>query len=175
MLIKSNLPKEQYLKEVNQDLLIPVLTIHDEVNLIINKHLVKPLLKKIISIGAAKNVINSFGIPYMNFLYDAEYDSTHGTFTGEGFEFVDGYSPYQIPKSKLEHKAYKDFNIALDLFKKEETPIIELDYEKFTKILQIKIKKYHTKEKGFYLVINKEGKKFKYQSQLKETFKRYLK
>ena len=86
-----------YARNIQQDLLIPFLTVHDEYDALIDKKLFKPLVKKAVEIGSCKFLIDKVGLPYLNFLFDCEYDPWN---TWSAYKSTDVYT---IPQSKEEH------------------------------------------------------------------------
>ena len=116
-----------YLKGLQQDTLVAILTIHDEVNYGVDSFLLKPYIKKLVNLMTAKNVIDKLGSPYTNFLYDAEFNPETGAFTGEGYIGVADFSPYKYSKSREEFNAKKAFIRCIDSFKEGE-PILDIPY-----------------------------------------------
>jgi hypothetical protein len=157
-------PKD-YLKDIQQDTLLNVSTIHDEINLGVEKFLLKPMLKKIIGLYTAKEIINQFGYRYMNFLYDSEYNGTTGAFSGEGYKGVESFSPYTYPKSRDEHRAKIAFHKVIDdlsvKVKPKEKPIEELELSYFD-IEGLNLKKYKDK-KGVTLIVKENARRFQYK------------
>ena len=171
---------QDYLQEVNQDMVLNVNTVHDEVNLGVDKFQLRPLLKKIVSLGTAKSIFDKFGMPYMNFLYDVEFSYT-GEFTGEGYEGVENFSVYETPLHSEEHLARKKFDKAIESLKGEKQNIehITIDIGLFEKRqLGTKIKDYHIKDKDFKtaisLTVTTGGKKYKYDNLLNTSIKKLL-
>lgn len=170
---------EDYKKDLNKDLVIPVNSIHDENNFGVDKFLLKPLVKKIISLATAKTILDKFGYPYMNFLYDVEYSKT-GEFTGEGYLGVEDFSVYTTPISKEEHIAMDTFNSTLDSLQIKQKVITKtISYQKF------RIKKLHkilpeyiakTTEKSVVrLVIKQKGETYQYKDLLAQNILKHLK
>lgn len=172
---------EDYLQEVNQDMVLNVNTVHDEVNLGVDKFQIKPLLKKIVNLGTAKKILDKFGMPYMNFLYDVEFSYT-GEFTGENYEGVTDFSIYETPLHSDEHLARKEFDKAIESLKggKQNIEHITIDIALFErKQLGVKIKKYHIKDNNFKsaisLTVTTGKKKYKYDNLLNTSIKKLLK
>lgn len=170
---------EDYKKDLNKDLVIPVNSIHDENNFGVDKFLLKPLVKKIINLATAKNIMDNFGLPYMNFLYDVEYSKT-GEFTGEGYYGVEDFSIYTTPVSKEEHIAMDAFNSTLNSFQiNQRVTTKTISYQK------LKIKKLHkvlpkykakpTEKSVVRLVIKQKGQTYQYKDLLTENILKHLK
>lgn len=163
--------KSDYLIGVQQDLVVELNTVHDEVNLGVEGFLVNPFLKKLISKMTAKKIIDKFGFPYMNFLFDSEYNTKTGAMTGEGFEAVEEFSPYEYPKSAKEHKAhikFKEVIAKLEGVKTERTKKILLIKQEVLEAKGVKLKdlpKYATK-RGYILKLEVQGKTYTYKDQV---------
>ena len=165
---------DQYLCNLQQDLVVNSNTVHDEVDLVIEDYLLKPLLKKLISKMTAKNIMDRFGLPYMNFLYDTEFNPKSGAFSGEGYKDVDGFSPYEYSIDREEKIAREEFLKVINSFK-EKGDKKEIKIKTFTTTQDIlvergftskKLKKYIVKDedkKGYVLKVKgKDGKTYIY-------------
>ena len=161
---------EDYLKDLQQDIIINVSTVHDEVNLGVEKFLLKPILKKIINLYTVKKIMDRFGYNYMNFLYDSEFNLTTGAFSGEGYKGVDGFSPYTYPLDREEAKAKKEFLTLVEELKpkEEEKELVEESQVKskiytikYKKLKNINLKDFHKKD-GDLLRVKKDGKTLEY-------------
>lgn len=97
---------DSYLLDVQNNLLSTWLAIHDEVDLMIDFNIAKPIMKKVTAISHLKKEINKISaVPYINFIFDTEWDE-FGSFTaGKNF----GAST-DIPKDRTENNAYKEYN-----------------------------------------------------------------
>ena len=96
---------DSYLLDVQNNLLSTWLAIHDEVDLMIDFNIAKPIMKKVTAISHLKKEINKISaVPYINFIFDTEWDE-FGSFTaGKNF----GAST-DIPKDRMENNAYKEY------------------------------------------------------------------
>lgn len=172
-----------YLQEVNQDTALMTNTIHDEVNYGIDKFLLKPMLKKLVMLGTAKDIMNRFGLPYMNFLYDVEFSYT-GEFTGEGYEGVADFSIYETPLHKEEHIAKNRFEKALKAFEDVKEDNIKITNIAISmtlfkkKQLDKKIKRYHLddepQKEAVALTVTDGEQSYKYSTLLKPTIKKLI-
>lgn len=103
----------KYLYDLQQNMLILFHTIHDEIDIIVDSNLHRGISKRLTEIGAAKNLFDKIGIPYINYLYDVEPNSD-GSFIPNKKDVVNiNYTQ----GNDLEYKAYKEL--------KETTPDIE--------------------------------------------------
>jgi hypothetical protein len=169
---KYTKPKD-YLLNIQQDILIPYTTVHDEVDIGVEDYLLQPLLKKVIDKFTAKKIIDSFKMPYLNFLYDTEFSNT-GSWSGEGYEGVDGFSPYEYPRTRKEALAREKFLYAVGALEEEIKKSDSVTtIEEFTTTLEVlkkcgitseKLKKYAVKKNGVLLKIKKDGKILNYSS-----------
>jgi len=175
---------EDYKKGVQQDLAFTINTVHDEINYGVDYFLLKPLLKKIINKMTAKKVIDKFGFPYINFLFDSEYNPNSGAFSGEGYYGVDGFSPYEYPATREASIAKKDFHKVLKkLEDKTTTPkpttkklrgkrevLGSRDTFKKLKIPLESLVKYTTKSKlGYTLILVEAGEELTYDKKIKKS------
>ena len=72
---------DDYLQDVQNDVIIPWLAVHDELDFVIDYNLLIPVMKKITRIAHCKEEWSKLSsIPYVNFLFDTEYDPW-GSFT----------------------------------------------------------------------------------------------
>ena len=96
---------DSYLLDVQNNLLSTWLAIHDEVDLMIDFNIAKPIMKKVTAISHLKKEINKISaVPYINFIFDTEWDE-FGSFTaGKNF----GAST-DIPKDRTENNAYREY------------------------------------------------------------------
>jgi len=165
--VKANYDNvEEYLKSVQQDIVVPVNTVHDEINYGVEIFLIKPILKKIIEKFTAKSLVDGFGYPYMNFLFDTEYNKDTGAFTGEGFEGVDSFYPYTYPLHHEEKVARDKWKKVLSKFQKNTKDDKSITL-KYGCIEGVDLTKYHTKN-GYILFVEKDGKKYRYKHQVKK-------
>lgn len=93
--IKTN--EKDVLANLMQDTLIPIHTIHDEVDMLIPDALLEPLINKVAKMGACKDVFDKIGKPFINFLADCEFDRLNHTFLPK-----QSFSPYTTPESEEE-------------------------------------------------------------------------
>ena len=94
---------DDYKKSVQQDMLVFVNTVHDEIDYMVDNYLLKALLKKLSEISTLKKTINKLGIPYLNFLFDIEYDK-YGSWTSKTALDI-----YQVTRNKKELEAFKKY------------------------------------------------------------------
>lgn len=144
---------DSYLLDVQNNLLSTWLAIHDEVDLMIDFNLAKPIMKKVTAISHLKKEVNKISaVPYINFIFDTEWDE-FGSFTaGKNF----GLST-DIPKDRKENIEYNEYKRLKELITtgkvsevKAEKPTLDIP-EKVTttKTPSIKIKD----EKAFDLLL----------------------
>ena len=102
---------DSYLLEVQNNMLSTWLAIHDEVDLMIDFNLAKPIMKKVTALSHLKKEINKISaVPYINFIFDTEFDD-FGSFTaGKNF----GMST-DIPKDREENNELKEYKRLKDL------------------------------------------------------------
>lgn len=88
-----------YYRDLLQPQLIPVSTVHDEVDYLCDSHLLKPIMKTVADISAVKPIIDKLGLPFINFLFDIEWGE-HGCWSPEySFDY------FLYPKTESEAKA----------------------------------------------------------------------
>jgi len=100
---------DMYKRDVQQDLFIPFNTVHDEIDYLIDSNMFKPLLKKIINISALKKVMGKLKLPYINILFDVEYDEYNSWTAKKDIDI------YQVALHEEEHKWRKKYQ---DLYSK---------------------------------------------------------
>jgi len=104
MFVKSKYKRiDDYKKSVQQDMLVFVNTVHDEVDYMVDNYLLKSLLKKLAEISTLKKTINKLGIPYLNFLFDIEYDK-YNSWTSKTALDV-----YQVTRNEDELDSFKKY------------------------------------------------------------------
>ena len=104
MFIKSKYKNvDDYKKSIQQDMLVFINTVHDEIDYIVDGYLLKGLLKKLSEISTLKKTINKLGIPYLNFLFDIEYDK-YNSWTSKTSLDV-----YQVARNEAELKALRKY------------------------------------------------------------------
>jgi len=90
---------DDYKKSVQQDMVVLVNTVHDEIDYLIDGKLLKPILKKVSNISTLKKTINKLGLPYLNFLFDIEFDKYNSWTSKEALNV------YEVAGSKYELEA----------------------------------------------------------------------
>lgn len=124
---------DSYLLDVQNNLLSTWLAIHDEVDLMIDFNLAKPIMKKVTAISHLKKEINKISaVPYINFIFDTEWDD-FGSFTaGKNFG-----SSTDIPKDRQENNQYKEYKRLKELITtgkvtevKADKPIVDVKVSK---------------------------------------------
>ena len=100
-------------------MLIPVSTVHDEIDYLVDNHLLEPIMKQVADISSVKYLIDKLGFPYINFLYDIEYGK-HGCWA-PNYKFND----FAYPKTREEAKALKQWQKELEKCKDSEDGIDE--------------------------------------------------
>ena len=78
-----------YRRNVHQDMASLFLSVHDEADLVVDRHLLKPVMVGLNKVAEAKMLFDRFGLPFINFYFDNEYDDW-GSFTASG-----GFNPYK--------------------------------------------------------------------------------
>lgn len=124
MFVKSKYKKtDDYKKSVQQDMLVFVNTVHDEIDYMVDSYLIKSLLKKLSEISTLKKTINKLGIPYLNFLFDIEYDKYNSWTSKTALDI------YQVTRNEAEYNSFKKYQSIREGNKQEveeETSIEEI-------------------------------------------------
>lgn len=94
---------DDYKKSVQQDMLVFVNTVHDEIDYLVDGYLLKALLKKLSEISTLKKTINKLGIPYLNFLFDIEYDKYNSWTSKTALDI------YQVTRNQAEFNSFKKY------------------------------------------------------------------
>ena len=94
----------EYLREIQNDVLILFCTVHDEIDVIVDTKLLKPVMKKLADISSCKKVMDKVGYPYLNFVFDVEFSSKDSSWTAK-----DSIDIYSVPNSAYEHNLQKEF------------------------------------------------------------------
>lgn len=115
MFVKSKYKKiDDYKKSVQQDMVVFVNTVHDEIDYIVDDYLLKPLLKKVTEISTLKKTINKLGIPYLNFLFDIEYDKYNSWTSSTALDI------YQVTRNQDELNSFRKYQSIKETIKQEE-------------------------------------------------------
>jgi len=110
---------DDYKKSIQQDMLVFVNTVHDEIDYLVDNYLLKALLKKLSEISTLKKTINKLGVPYLNFLFDIEYDK-YGSWTSKTALDV-----YQVTRNQEELDALKKYQSIKEGIKEDEPEKVE--------------------------------------------------
>lgn len=131
MFIKSkyNEPNE-YLREVLQPQLIPVLTVHDEIDYLVDDFLLKPIMKETAIKSTVKPLINKLGVPFINFTYDIEWGINGCWSPNNKFDYI------SYPRTAEEDKAKKLWEKELESDSGEDikrepisVPVLKIEYQ----------------------------------------------
>jgi len=79
-------------RNIHQDYLATFLAIHDEWDIIIDKHLLQPISVKISDILENRKIFSKLGYSFVRFKFDIEFDSEHGSFVPESSMNAFNYS-----------------------------------------------------------------------------------
>lgn len=110
-----------------------VITVHDEIDYVTDFSMLKFLAKKLSTYLDLTEYYKKFGVPYIRYLFDIEFDGW-GAWTAST-----GLPVYELPASREENTAYKAYKDAVGLLKgassvvKEDPNIIDLMIVDFTK------------------------------------------
>lgn len=94
---------DDYKKSIQQDMLVFVNTVHDEIDYLVDNYLLKSLLKKLAEVSTLKKTINKLGIPYLNFLFDIEYDKYNSWTSSTALDI------YQVARNQAEYNSFKKY------------------------------------------------------------------
>lgn len=93
---------EETLENLQQNLVMPFHTVHDEIDIIIPNHIAEGVTQRIAYIAACKDVMDKIGSGYVNYLADCEMDR-------KNFSWIprqqDSLNPYTMPHSRHEKQA----------------------------------------------------------------------
>ncbi|EJF05913.1 hypothetical protein ThvES_00020250 [Thiovulum sp. ES] len=99
----------QALRDVQSDIVVPFLTVHDEVDFLVDFNIHKPLLKKMVDIGHNKAITDKLGMPYINMLFDVEYSKDGSWIPDSSFDpYHYPYSEYEDIEQRQYHKVFTD-------------------------------------------------------------------
>lgn len=87
-----------YKRNVHQDMAALFLSIHDEVDLVVDRFLLKAIMVELSKVAESKWIFDRFGFPYINFYFDNEFDQW-GSFTATG-----GFNPYKYALDSLKQR-----------------------------------------------------------------------
>lgn len=88
---------------LQQNILIPFHTIHDEIDTIMSAHLLPAISKRITEIGAVKKVFDKIGTGYIDYKFDVEYSSKNSFIPDSSLP------AYTQPSSETEYIHRKEF------------------------------------------------------------------
>lgn len=94
--------EKDVLSNIQQNLLIPFHTIHDECDYVISEFMLEPLINRVAKLSARKDIFDKIGTGTIDYTMDCEFDREGGTFLPK-----DSFDPYKTPSSEREHLAYK--------------------------------------------------------------------
>lgn len=90
------------LANLQQNIIVPYHTMHDEIDCVVSARLVKPISTKLAYIANAKRQVESNAkCGYVNFLFDCEYNEANQSWIP-----AQSVNPYLYPKTHSEHKAF---------------------------------------------------------------------
>lgn len=93
---------KETLENLQQNIVMPFHTVHDEIDLIIPNHLAEAVTTRIAYIATCKDIVDKFGSGYINYLADCEMDRKNFSWIPRG---KDSLNPYSMPHSRHEKQA----------------------------------------------------------------------
>lgn len=94
--------EQEALENIQQNLIMPFHTVHDEIDILIPNHLAEGVTARLAYISTCKDLVDRFGSGYINYLADCETDRTTHSWIPKG---TDSINPYSMPHSRREKKA----------------------------------------------------------------------
>ena len=73
-LIDTSKTWDDYLVGLHQDMLVNFLSVHDEVVVLVDKHLAQSIMTNCVKIAQLDKIFDKVGVPYITFKFDIEYD-----------------------------------------------------------------------------------------------------
>lgn len=119
---------DDYKKSIQQDMIVFINTVHDEIDYLVDDYLLKALLKKLTEISTLKKTINKLGIPYLNFLFDIEYDKYNSWTSSTALDI------YRVTRNQAEYDSLKKYQ-AIKEGKEDE--VIKEDIDEIEEIEEI--------------------------------------
>lgn len=90
-LINTNKTMDEVIRDNHFDMVTIWGSIHDEVDLLVDTHLFKPILLNLNIIAELRKIFSKFGIEFISFFMDNEYDD-YGSFTASVNAHMEIYS-----------------------------------------------------------------------------------
>ena len=97
MFIKSS--KDEILRDLQQNMIIPFHTIHDEIDIIVDSNILEGVAKRISQLGAIKSTMDKVGTNTIDFAFDLEYNDTGDFLPKKSF------SAHNLPINQQERDA----------------------------------------------------------------------
>lgn len=101
--LKSDKTLDDYLSGTHTDYFTPWSLVHDEMDLVVLKDLMPPLMKQIVKKSALKKLFGISGIPGMGVSFDVEYDNYNS------WAATRTLNVYEYPLHRKENKLYQDW------------------------------------------------------------------
>lgn len=95
---------QEMLENIQQNFIMPFHTVHDEIDLIIPNYIAEGVTTRIAYLASCRDIIDSFGSGYINYLADCEMDRKNYSWIPRG---KDSLNPYAMPHSRHEKQAYE--------------------------------------------------------------------
>lgn len=94
--------KQDLLENIQQNLIMPFHTVHDEIDIMIPNYLAEGVTAKLAYIATCKDVVDRLGSGYINYLADCEMDRKNFSWIPRG---ADSLNPYAMPHNRQEKYA----------------------------------------------------------------------
>lgn len=118
--IKTN--RTEVYEDIQQNILMVWHSVHDEVDVCLDRHLLEGIAKRLSHIGASKEVFDRIGTGWIDYTFDIEYNED-GSFLPKN-----SLNIYRYPLNKTEAKAIKSCNESYKLLNHET---VKIEVEKF--------------------------------------------
>lgn len=114
-----------YLRDLQQNVFMPIHTVHDEIDYIMDDYILSGLMKRLSELAACKNVFDKLGTGFVDYLCDCEFDR-------KGLSWLpsDNFPIYQCPSCDSESEAMKRWNSVKDRKNEIETLELEVSMDK---------------------------------------------
>lgn len=114
-----------YLRDLQQNVFMPIHTVHDEIDYIMDDYILSGLMKRLSEKAACKNVFDKLGTGFVDYLCDCEFDRR-----GLSWLPSDNFPIYQCPSCETESIAIKRWESVKGRKSEVETLELEVSMDK---------------------------------------------
>lgn len=103
--------KDEVLRDLQQNMLIPFHTIHDEIDLIVDSNLAYGIMSNCAMLASAKDIWDILGTGYIDYIFDVEYDKDGSWTPNSSFDiYTDTHSDTET-QFKSQYESVKDIQV----------------------------------------------------------------